>query len=924
MMRSGRLVGAAIALGLVGSLAAPAAAEEVSPTGDRAMAQIASCAANAGSLLVSIVVDESGSLAQTDPTNQRVSGISSAIDVLADLRAGAGGKLEVEADLGVFAEGYTPLVSWLPLDQANAANLKSVSAAQLPARNQGRYTDYRAALTGARASLDARGAQLAGTSCKVILWFTDGALDVPGDATVALGQLCGPGGIVDGVREDRIAVIALALFHEPSSVTAAQREQLRAVAEGVGQGTSCGQPLSGSAVGGAFLRADNASALRRVFAGAGMLIGGASKSPSVACPSSDCAGGVVPFHVDRGIAKIQVIVDSPDSAAQVTLVAPGSTPIPLTAATSHVPWGTLDVTQRSGLTTATATFDKLDGAQVGTWTVQALDGAGKPSPVVVDVFQLWDARLVVDVPAVVVLGQASPVTVAVTVAGKKVPATWYKSMKFDLQVAGAPVTLAANGHGALAGSFTLPAGNAPGNVGMTASVSAVSSPSGIALAPVSWSAVRPPRVAPSYPTFTPARLVLPAVTSRAGTTGVLTLRGPAQGTTKACLAGSSLTGPEQAKGIVLSANTRCIDLKAGQTRSWTFTVIPGALADGRIAGAFRIDLTGASAADTVSIAVPVRSSLARPVDQSVRWALFAGLTALSLIVPLLALWIGNRSAGRFRLAGARVASVPVIVTRDRIEPARGGAALIEAGDFVAVGTEAARRRTCTLDGVRFAHTRALWPTHRPAAYATAGPGELIVSGTAGCADSACRRAPLLTALERCWVLVVDAARMTDAQVEGRIVLVAEASGELDETIAARSEMLVAFAGWREVWTRLQAAAGTAHDVESPQSTPALASSQAAEPPEPPPLVEASETAIGEIPEPRSRKRRWVPLDDDGAPLRSWQPGGEGSLREVADSAQEAWLAAQPPRKPKKLKEPAPRSGGGLPRSSSSSQDIPRL
>lgn len=922
MMRSGRLVGAAIALGLVGALAAPAAAEEVSPTGDRAMAQIASCAANAGSLLVSIVVDESGSLAQTDPTNQRVSGISSAIDVLADLRAGAGGKLEVEANLGVFAEGYTPVVSWVPLDQANAANLKAVSGAQLPARNQGRYTDYRAALTGARASLDARAAQLAGTSCKVILWFTDGALDVPGDATAALGELCGPGGIVDGVREDHIAVIALALFHEPSSVTEAQREQLRAIAEGVGQGTSCGQPLSGGAVGGAYLRADNASALRRVFAGAGMLIGGASKSPSVACPSSDCAGGVVSFHVDRGIAKLQVIVDSPDSAARVTLAAPDGKPVVLAAATSHVPWGTLDVTQRSGLTTATATFDTLDGAQVGTWTVQALDSAGKPSPAVVDVFHLWDARLVVDVPAVLVIGQASPVTVAVTVAGKKVPATWYRSMKFDLQVAGAPVALAANGHGALAGSFTLPAGNAPGTVGVTASVSAVSAPSGIALAPVSWSAARPTRVAPSYPTFTPARLVLPAVTSRAGTTGALTLHGPAQGATKACLAGASLTGPEQAGGIALSAGTRCIDLKPGETRTWTFTVVPGALADGRIAGAFQVELTGASVADTVSIRVPVSSSIARPVDQLLRWALFGGLFALALIVPLLVLWIGNRSAGRFRVAGVRVASVPVIVTRTRIEPARGsGAALIEADDFVPVGKGAARRRTITLKGVRFEHTRAVWPTDRPAAYATAGPGELIVSGTGGSADAACRRAPALTSLERCWVLVVDAARMTDDQVRGRIVLVAEASGELDEIIAARCEMLVAFAGWREVWTRLQAAAGIAADVAAPPSAPALPPSHAPQPPELPRLAEASEPAMGEIPEARSRGRHWIPLGDDGAPLRPWEPGAEGSLREAELSAQDAWPKTHPPSKPA---GPTPRSGGGLPRSTSSSQDMPRV
>lgn len=920
MMRSGRLVGAVVALGLVGALALPAAAEEVSPTGDRAMAQIASCAASADTLLVSIVVDESGSLAQTDPTSQRVNGISSAIDVLADLRAGAGGKLAVEANLGLFAEGYTPLVSWLPLDQANAANLKAVSAAELPQRNRGRYTDYRAALSGARASLDARGAQLAGTSCKVILWFTDGALDVPGDATAALGELCGPGGIVDGVRADHVAVIALALFHEPSSVTPAQREQLRAVAEGVGQGTSCGQLLAGSAVGGAYLRADDASALRRVFAGVGMLIGGASKSPSVACPSSDCAGGVVRFHVDRGIAKLQVIVDSPDNAAQVTLVAPGGKPIALAAATSHVPWGTLDVTQRAGLTTVTATFDTLDGAQVGTWTVQALDSAGKASPAVVDVFHLWDARLVVKVPDVVVLGQDSPVTVAVTVAGKQVPMTWYKSMKLDLQVAGTSVALAADGHGALAGSFTLPAGKAPGQVGMTASVSAVSSPSGIALAPVSWSEVRPTRVAPSYPALTPARLVLPVITSGAGTIGVLTLRGPARGVTKACLADAALTGPGPAGPIALTADARCIDLKPGEARDWTFTVVPGALADGRIAGAFRVDLTGADPADTMSISVPVSTSIALPVDESLRWMLVAGFLALSLMLPLLALWIANRWVGRFRVAGARVASVPVVVTRTGIEPGRGGgAALVEADDFVALGKGRSRRRNLTAQGVRFGHAGALRPTHGPAAYATAGAGELIFSGTGRYTNAAGTRAPVPTALERGWVLVVDAACVTQAQAWGRLVLVAQGIGELDEIIAARSETLAGFAGWREVWTKLQAVARPRAEAQTPRPLPSLPPASLSSPL--PQSLPPSQTAIGEITEPRSDGSRWVPLGDDGVPLRAQQPGSESSLRDALLSPEEPWPVAKPSSKP--VTTP-PRAAGGLPRSRLSSRDTPSL
>ena len=810
MRRSQRVFAASIALAfLAGGLAVPAVAEPLSPTGDRAMAQLAGCAANAGHLLVSIVVDESGSLQQTDPKNQRVSGINTAIDALADLRAGAGGKLDVQASLGVFAQGYTSLVPWLSLDKANAARLKSVSSAELPGRNRGAYTDYRTALVDAQSSLNAREAKIGGTNCKVILWFTDGALDVPGGPAAARNELCAPNGIVDSVRGARISVIALALFHEPSSVTAAQREQLRAIAEGTGKGLTCGKtPISSDAVAGAYLRADDASALRRVFAGVGALIGGASQSLSVKCPSGECVAGVVRFAVDRGIAGFQVIVDSADNSARLTLRGPDGTQVRLAAASSSPPWGKLKVTQRSGLTTASVTFNPVSGAQVGQWTLTSLSPSGKPSPVAVDLYYTWGARLVVAAPDGVLIGQDSSLRVTVMVAGQQVPPDWYKSMDVKLRVGdGTPLPLAPDHNGAFVGSITLPAGMVPSEVALTASASAVSAPSGITLAPVSWSAVLPTRLPPTFPTFAPTRLVFPTITSGAGTTGILTLHGSKSRATKACLHGDTkLAGPKSAGTIMVTANARCVEIGAGATRVWTFKVVPDALADGSVTGQLQLDLTGENAGDTVSVGVPVSSSMTRPVDEPLLWALVAGFIALSLIVPLALLSLANWWIGRFRLTElSRAASIPVTVTAAGIAPRRkDSATLIDADDFHPVGQGTVRKRAFNTQGVNFAHSLP-WPLADPAAYATADRGEIVASGTGQYTDASGSRAPVLTALEQCWVLVIDPATVTATEAQGRIVFVNEDTG-LREIIAARSDKFLGFIGWQVVWDRLSAAA----------------------------------------------------------------------------------------------------------------------
>ena len=139
------LLVSATLLGVAGP-ARTAAAAELSPAADRAFGQIAHCAATSDVLLVSMVVDESASLQDTDPDNQRVGGMLTAIDSLSHLRAASSGRLDVQANLSTFAAGYQMLVPWGTLDGPHARRLRDSAERELPGRNTGRATDYRAAL----------------------------------------------------------------------------------------------------------------------------------------------------------------------------------------------------------------------------------------------------------------------------------------------------------------------------------------------------------------------------------------------------------------------------------------------------------------------------------------------------------------------------------------------------------------------------------------------------------------------------------------------------------------------------------------------------------------------------------------------------------------------------------------------------------
>lgn len=645
------------------------AASDLSDAGAAAFADVASCAATSDHLLAAIVVDASGSLRQTDPDDKRVQAIATALDSLASLRAESNGSLDVQASLATFGAQYEELVGWGSVDGSQLAALEGSATADLPSRDRENLTDYRAALRGAQSSLDAQATAVGGTSCKVLLWFTDGRLDVDGTGgsepatDAARAELCTQQGQIDGVRGDRIAIIALALFTE-GSVTQQDQDRLQAIAEGTGGAETCGTvPIPATSAGGAFLRADDADAMRRLFAQAAALIAGGTSWKSLECPSAECVDGTLTIPADRGIGRFRVVLERDAGAALPTLLASDGTTVPLDVPSSQADGAQVVVSDREGLMTIDVTFPPA-GSDGGDWTLQLGSTAS-----LVDLYYFWGVDLAIEGPERgLTIGETSTVTVTPQHKDGSPVSPDELSGDLDLAVTVAGVDASSDvkdlGDGSFSLDVTVPAEGAASSMAIEATARGVSAPSEIPLGPVTSRADLPTALPTSYPTVAPSRLLLPNLVGDGTTSGTLTFTGSKDGATRACVADATFTdAPDPAGTITLTPDNPCVDVPADGTAQITVEVSSQHPADGRVDGTLPITLTGANGGDDVTLTVPVGLSMTRPVDEGKRWGLVALFSLVALLIAWLTAEVSRRVADRFRLTtDARVASVPVLVS----------------------------------------------------------------------------------------------------------------------------------------------------------------------------------------------------------------------------------------------------------------------
>ena len=254
-MRALRLsfVATLLALLTLGTSSAEASVPTQPDAGSSALDQ---CLVEHHSISALFLVDVSGSLKKTDPTNQRVTGLQAAVGALSSLRLSSensANPVEVFVDFVSFGTstsrslgGYRP--EWAPLEDDPTGLIDSLNL--FASANTSHDTDYVAALEPFAVRADRPEDQIGALemlerapqgSCRLLIWFTDGAFDFDylgqpttlnwaqppivlnskEDAVSAeipgISLLCSPGGLADRLRAGdistgagaQVAVVAL-------------------------------------------------------------------------------------------------------------------------------------------------------------------------------------------------------------------------------------------------------------------------------------------------------------------------------------------------------------------------------------------------------------------------------------------------------------------------------------------------------------------------------------------------------------------------------------------------------------------------------------------------------------------------------------------------------------------------------------------
>ena len=197
-----------ILLGILSAQPQAVASESVlSDRGKQAIEQIATCINSDGKdqLNILYLIDESGSLDWNDKDNLRVQGIKRSLEQFRDVSVNKP-YFSVNRAITTFGSAFTVRKPWEKVsgDSLND-DLKWIDS-NIPKLNQGQFTDWNQGLQG---SYDQFQKVKSPSACNVMVWFTDGGVQVGNNTDLtrkSVAQICGSDPVT-GAKTGQEAII---------------------------------------------------------------------------------------------------------------------------------------------------------------------------------------------------------------------------------------------------------------------------------------------------------------------------------------------------------------------------------------------------------------------------------------------------------------------------------------------------------------------------------------------------------------------------------------------------------------------------------------------------------------------------------------------------------------------------------------------
>lgn len=289
----------------------------LSENGQRAFADLGRCLQSQGKekvLDVFYLIDESGSLQDTDPQKKRAEILSSSLRQLVSFRE----DVTVNYSVGFFAHEYAVWKSWTTVNQGGIVSEAAKLDAEVRKRDQGDWTDWLKGINGAIIELNAQHERTNG--CSTLIWLTDGGIQLKTAELTesAVEELCL--NRFDVLRKNNITVLGILLKNEKvlEEMTEEDRKNqllrmayMQPMIEGTGRlydntVRNCGSyPVPKNYRQGALFVAQDPKDLAFEFLKLPPQIEGCKESPSI-------RGDVSDFKIENGISDFQIVTKSPN------------------------------------------------------------------------------------------------------------------------------------------------------------------------------------------------------------------------------------------------------------------------------------------------------------------------------------------------------------------------------------------------------------------------------------------------------------------------------------------------------------------------------------------------------------------------------------------------------------------------------------